>query len=261
MLKYDTICTILFVVPKVHWSTLIWHHNGFSSWKRWWAHQPIDFIQLSTETKVCGLLKNFNELHQALRRWNKCFNEFLVKFELCPQHCKSLCSQKLALTTTTIFVDDGFIVDKDKAKLSLSNFIKHVMLFMCFSSLGNWRIIEFPHHLTMMSFFMLLKMTIIVNQIFLASKLLGVLSFACLVRIQASHMLSMSSLNFQIIPTKLIAMLFVILHYLNGTTTFGLCYVMTNTNNHMCRSCKENMMIGSGSLLYLNQARNSWFSC
>jgi hypothetical protein len=47
-------------------------------------------------------------------------------------------SQKLALTTTTIFVDDGFIVDKDKAKLSLSNlFIKHIMLFMCFSSLGN----------------------------------------------------------------------------------------------------------------------------
>jgi hypothetical protein len=43
-----------------------------------------------------------------------------------------------SLTTTTIFVDDGFIVDKDKAKLSLSYlFIKHIMLFMCFSSLGN----------------------------------------------------------------------------------------------------------------------------
>ncbi len=120
-------------------------------------------------------------------------------------------SQKLALATTTIFVDDGFIVDKDKAKLSLTNlFIKHIMLFMCFSSLGNWRIIEFPHHLTMMSFFVLLKMTIIANQIFLANKLLGVLCFACLVHIQASHMLSMASLNFQIIPTKLIAIQFVV---------------------------------------------------
>jgi hypothetical protein len=115
--------------------------------------------------------------------------------------------QKPSLTTTTIFEDDGFIVDKDKAKLSLSYlFIKHIMLFMCFSSLGNWRIIEFPHHLTLMSFFVLLKMTIIVNQIFLTSKLLGVLCFACLVLIQASHMLSMPSLKFQIIPTKLIAM-------------------------------------------------------
>jgi hypothetical protein len=89
-------------------------------------------------------------------------------------------------------------------------FIKHIMLFMCFSSLGNWRIIEFPHHLTMMSFFVLLKMTIIANQIFLANKLLGVLCFACLVHIQASHMLSMASLNFQIIPTKLIAIQFVV---------------------------------------------------
>jgi hypothetical protein len=52
-----------------------------------------------------------------------------------------------------------------------------------------------------------------------------------------------------------------ILCYLNDTTTFGLCYVVTNTNNHVCISCKENTMVGSGSLLYLNQGPNSWFLC
>lgn len=87
-----------------------------------YMQQPEGYI-VENERKVCELTKSLYGLKQAPRMWNKCFTNFLHKFNLRPLK-KDTCvfvnsvSEEPATLIIAIYVDDGLICCKDVGLLS-----------------------------------------------------------------------------------------------------------------------------------------------